>query len=136
MAIRRSLFATLSCIAIVAGCSSSTTTGKSPDDQVHELIAQAQSLSEEQRQVQGPGIAAQIKALRDKTSDATKKEIDTLMYSIARVQGDADKKLTPSVNTIDVSNSAPETIVPEGDSATKPASKGPELAPTPREVKK
>jgi hypothetical protein len=141
MATCRSIFAVLSCIAFISGCSSSTTTAaKTPDDEVHELIAKVKSLSEADRNVQGPAISARIMALKDKVSDSTKKEIDALYYTITSVGGN-DKvhdevKSTLTPVAVDSARIKPVSNGLENDAKSKSAPGGPELAPAPREAKK
>ena len=131
MASRRSFFAVLSCVGLMSGCSSSTTTPpKSADDQVHELIAKVQSLSEADRRAQGPAISGQIMALKGKVSEATKKEIDALYSTVVSV-----RENSPTDSAHVDTNSSP---MPVDIDVTMPVSRpsGPELAPLPREVKK
>ena len=153
--LRLSLCAALA-LSLVSGCSSSSTTGgtttqtsgprseKSADDEAKKLIAKLGTLSDKEKQEQGPQIAAQILTLRNQVSEQTRKEIDWLL-SIAETRSETDAisrttasdSATPTTanrapRRAEAADSQPPERAPAAVTTTRP---DPELAPQPREMK-
>ena len=150
----------VSALALLSGCSSSSTSGSSnpstassgkvqklPDDEARELIVELGTLTEKDRAAKGKAIAMKLFAIKSQLSEPLRKDVEFLLESVVvRETSGNDAASQPRPTSVVTEElTIPDVRLDRGLEATvkeaaggiksKPNALAPEVAPDPREIK-